>query len=258
LRRIKDGIKLKHITTEIRSLNRKITVDFVINTYYHYHFEIGTNPEETSDIITKFDKSLRAGGSRFKDTQNLDNYMRGIDANYIRYMSEDKEKITNLRSVHQFLMDQKIIHPFSGFNVTGYSYNTSPLYKGTRNAPTIDRGIDIFDSSRATIFTPYIVYTDGKGISYYKIIRGNLDYEDLKIIKSGNEGNKPNSIFMTVWLGGTHLNVSKNEGITDIYDSTLISKANSTSFYKVYYDIEGGVMTASLSNKSRVSQIKDR
>lgn len=270
------GEDLKNIYDKYRRQNNRISLDLIIYLYTHYVYYgndldvmFPDNPDEYPSItrdakvnllekIVDLDKSNRIGATRFDDFDRLEALIKSLNRRISMFKAEDIDKLNTIINIQNFLSytDPYSIE-MSDFERTGSILNISPTKDGKTLEP--HDAINLFNDSQATIFTPFIQYNDSMGKSYYRILKGNLKYESMNITPTSGGNRDPDTFYITLWLGNNNsMSVLNRVGITDIYDPAILEKANTTSFYRVVYKVNEGILTAVLPNTEKGNQVTDQ
>lgn len=184
------------------------------------------------------------GTSRFDSPDKLDNAFNAWQEQVERDIQNDQVRLDSINRWHKILSQNEnnaAIH--TSINPTGSVIIIRPLYQG--RLPNIDDGIDIFDQSRATYFTPFIQYNNQEGTKYFKILDSNLDLEKMNIASQIVRNNKINHLYITLW----YQNVPNLPN--DLTDPNVIRKTPTMFFKQVIYDIENNIIKIDMPNNTR-------
>jgi hypothetical protein len=256
---INEDTVLEEIYKKYRKLNQKIGHDLIIYLFYNVKvLSVGLVRINDDDLekVVNLDKSTRMGQTKYQTPEDVTKYYEAVRQKFGRYINEDAERLEVINDVQKILVDSYHPFPFSGFNATTVTLSISPIFSNGYQ-PEIEHGIDIFDSSQATIFTPYISYVDSHGKEFFKILKGDIDYQDIGVISTSGKNLIKDSINIILWLGDNKLSVSNRSGYIDIFDPTRLVNANSTSFYQVIYDLKSGTLDVAMPSRKKGSQVTD-
>lgn len=249
------NIDLREIYDTYRKQNNRIVLDLIIYLFYNSAIDV-LSRDKLLDKVVELDKSNRISATRFTDFERLEMLMKGFRLRIDMYRDEDNQRLLSIDKIQGLLLgvDHSSVYS-SDFEIVGKILNISP----TKNGKPLEKedAINIFNNSRATIFTPFIQYNDSHGRSYYRILKGEFNYESVGIIQNISGNREPDTFYITLWLGNSQMSVANKVGITDIFDPAVLEKANTTTFYRVVYKLEEGTMITTLPNVPKANQVID-
>lgn len=257
---LSDGVDSREIYKVYKTLNPKFNIDLMIYLYIRYAKSVKLSADEILKGVVYIDTTNRIGTSRFEKPERVGDHMDMMEKRLQSYRDEDNERMAVIEEVQNTLLSTKITVRSSEFHISGHMYNISPVKRSDNRPLKLDEGIDVFNESQATIFVPFIQYNDSDGVSYYRILKGDLMYEKLGITRHVATNRELDTFYLTVWLGNRTMSVSTGENITDLFDSTLLSTAHKTAFYYIVYSLKTGVLNITVPEKEgsiQVDEIKE-
>lgn len=264
---------LKEIYNHYSPLNPRITPDDVVLLYYIYSVFQGGSlrdlSQETLKEINQFDADVRnKTGTRFASESSLKDYYSSWKRDIDRFLEEDKAFLNEMDAQYEELNEGiPTMLDYSGVNVSSTVINFGITFRDFPDAvPEVEDGIDIFNEMIATRYTPLIQYNDSNGVKYFRLL-GNDDTVEATDLDNGSalsnvmsytsKNNKNNTIYIILWAGKTDHTVSADPE-DGLYSSELIKNATNTSFYRVIYDIEEGLVTVNIPSMVRGDQVTDK
>lgn len=257
IEKIINGISISQIYTEYNFLNERISMDFIIYLFY-ITLKDGVNKEILLQHVADFERINRKGGIiQFNKIADLVSFEKSYAELYQNFLAEDRTHLANIRHIQSKLTNIKEhLPPNSPLDIYGSTLVFKPIYMKTRGYPNIINGLDIFNEIRATKFVPYIQYNNEMGESFYKILKGDLNYRVMGVLQQQTKNSGKNTFYATVCLDNAD-DIAQNNTDAELYDSASITDAPSGSFYRLVYDINDGIMTINMPNKTKANQVTE-
>jgi hypothetical protein len=206
--------------------------------------------------------------SRYVSINDVVNAAVRFDREKDAYMMEDESRIEDIKWYQQELrnIEQNPDDPVMVSDITELSSTLLVRPRFTKVLPNESEpidifpneldGLDIFNDSRATKYVPYIQYNDSDGKSYYKVLSGDIDYEQMGFTTTGSATENNDIIYGVLWLDEGDGASPENED-DDPYDWETMITSPTNSFYPFTYNLVDGIMEISIPNKNKVTQISN-
>jgi len=217
------------------------------------------------DIIANFEKlySNRKINmkSRYANMGDVLNSRKSFQDFYLKYRKEDEIRIKDINKHRLALMDieeneeDPVI--ISNFIEQNSIVVIAPKIESEFEnfIPSGIDGLDIFNDAIATKYVPYIQYNNENGQRYYKLLSGNINFDNLGLSPRNIQASSPNTIYAILWLDDP-FNVSTDKD-DDILDWKSILNSPSNSFYSIIYQLDDGFLEISVPNATRSNHVTD-
>lgn len=251
------GVSLIAIYNEYSHLNERIDIDFII---YLYITVVGgkASLDYILQVIIAFEKESRKNGiNRFIRTDDIEHFNKSFSDLYQEYLREDQEHLDYINRIQGMLVESSEGLPvYSPVESYGSTVLFKPTYKPTQKYPEAVDGIDIFNESQATKYVPYIQYNNQAGDRYYKLLKGDINYNLIGLAHQQTKNSKVNTVYATVWLDNADDHVARAKH-DELYDSNALIGSPSGSYYRLVYNLDDGIMSINMPNKTKSNQVTE-